>query len=157
MPRPPIPNPPYTGACLCGAVHWRLEARPLAITACHCNDCKKLSGSSNILVMIGPRDAFHAEGQTHRYRKRADSGREADVMRCANCGTRLWHEPLTAPQTVLIAAGTLDDPSWVEPAAHIWTKRISPGVAMQEDTLKVEGQPADRTAQIEAFTNLYPL
>jgi hypothetical protein len=137
-------------------VHWRLEARPLAVNACHCNDCKKLSGGTNLLVMIARRDQFHAEGPTHRYRKRADSGREADVVRCANCGTRLWHEPLTGAEFVLIAAGTLDDPSWAEPASHIWTKRISPGVTMQDDTLKVEGQPADRSGQIEAFERLYP-
>lgn len=154
--RPPIPDPPYTGACLCGAVHWRLEARPLAVNACHCNDCKKLSGGTNLLVLIAQRDKFRGEGPVERYRKRADSGREADVVRCAHCGTRLWHEPLTAPNVVLIAAGTLDDPSWVVPASHIWIERASPGVVMQDDALKVEGQPADRAAQLDAFARLYP-
>jgi hypothetical protein len=56
--RPPIPNPPYTGGCLCGALRWRLEERPLAINACHCIDCKKLTGATNLLMLVAKRFSF---------------------------------------------------------------------------------------------------
>ena len=58
---------------------------------------------------------FRHQGEIARYRKRADSGREIDLVRCANCGVRLWHEPLSSPEFVFIAAGTLDDPTWAVP------------------------------------------
>ena len=45
-------SPPYHGGCLCGAVRYRLEARPLAINACHCNDCRKLTGAANLLMLM---------------------------------------------------------------------------------------------------------
>ena len=153
--RPPIPDPPYTGGCLCGALRWRLEERPLAINACHCTDCKKLTGATNLLMLVAKRDAFEAEGAGDVFRKEADSGREIDIVRCAECGTRLWHEPLSSPALVFIAAGTLDDPSWAIPTSHIWIEKASPGVVMQDDAVKIEGQPGDRQALMDAFTKVY--
>jgi hypothetical protein len=156
MKRPPIPAPPYEGACLCGAVRYRLSARPLAVNACHCVDCKKLTGATNLLMILAPRDALTHEGATARYRKRADSGNEVDIVRCALCGVRLWHEPLTAPQLVIVAVGTLDDPSWAVPTSHIFVRSVSPGVVLQDDALVLENGPMDRRALFEAFARIYP-
>ena len=104
----PIPAPPHRGGCLCGAVRYRYDAAPIAVVACHCRDCQKLTGATNLLTIYADRTAFvHEQGELARYRKRADSGREADYSRCASCGTRVWHEPHSAPQWVFIAAGTL--------------------------------------------------
>ena len=58
--RPPIPEPPYRGGCLCGAVRYRFDARPWALNACHCTDCKKLTGATNLLMVLGAREAFSA-------------------------------------------------------------------------------------------------
>ncbi|MDB5739193.1 MAG: Gfa-like protein [Alphaproteobacteria bacterium] len=155
MTRPPIPAPPYDGGCLCGAVRWRLSARPLAVNACHCTDCKKLTGATNLLMLLATREAFSHAGDVERWRKRADSGRELDIARCRVCGTRLWHEPLSSPALVFVAAGTLDDPSWAVPTSHIWTHRASPGVTMQDDAIQVPGQPVERQALMDAFTAIY--
>jgi hypothetical protein len=153
--RPPIPDPPYTGACLCGAVRYRVEARPLTITACHCDACKKMSGGTNLLVFTVPRDSFHhLSGELQRYRRIAESGRQSDVVRCATCGTRLWHEPQAFP-VMTVTAGTLDDPSWAVPATHIWIEKASPAALMHDDAAKFTGQPP-REAQIEAFARIYP-
>ncbi|MCP5412959.1 MAG: GFA family protein [Alphaproteobacteria bacterium] len=152
--RPPIPNPPYQGGCLCGQVRYRLDARPATMTACHCDACKKLSGATNLLVVTAPRDQFHhLSGELQRFRRTADSGRQSDVVRCANCGTRLWHEPLSFP-VVTLAAGTLDDPSWVVPASEIWVEKASPAAIFHSDATRFHGQP-DRQAQVDAFNALY--
>ena len=156
MARAPIPEPPYQGGCLCGAVRYQLNARPLGLNACHCDDCKKLTGATNLLMVLAARDGFaHAGGKVERYRKRADSGREIDIVRCQTCGIRLWHEPLAAPNLIFIAAGTLDDPRWVVPTSHIWIEKASPNVIMEGDALKVRGQPTERQALFEAFARIY--
>jgi hypothetical protein len=156
MTRPPIPPPPYAGGCICGAVRWRLNARPLAINACHCNACKKMTGATNLLMILAPRDVFeHVAGEVQRFRRTAESGRQSDVVRCATCGTRLWHEPLSAPTLVFVAAGTLDDSGWVVPTSHIWIENASQGVTMQDDALKMKGQPPDRQVLLDAFRDIY--
>ena len=149
---PPIPAPPHRGGCLCGAVRYSYDAAPLATVACHCRDCQKLTGATNLLTIYADRAAFrHEQGELARYRKRADSGREADYVRCARCGTRLWHEPHNAPEYVFIAAGTLDDPYWVVPVAHIWTSRAAPSAHIPEGVYTTEQGPADRAELIAAF------
>lgn len=128
----------------------------MAVNACHCTDCQKLTGATNLLMILGPRSAFvHERGDVDRYRKRADSGNEVDIVRCAKCGVRLWHEALTAPQLAIVAAGTLDDPSWAIPTSHIWVKRASPGAVFQENALVVEGGPSDRRVLFDAFERIY--
>lgn len=156
MTRPPLPDPPHLGGCLCGAARYSYNARPLAANACHCSDCKKLSGGSHIQMLIADRSAFkHETGDLKRWRKRAKSGREVDIARCAACGTRLWHEGLSAPQFVFICAGTLDDTSWFMPASHIWVE-CDPLYPFTPDAIRVEGQPTDRQILIDAFNRLYP-
>lgn len=155
--RPPIPDPPYRGGCLCGAVRYSFSARPRAINACHCRDCQKLTGATNLLTVYAPRESFvHEQGKVDRFRKRADSGRESDYFRCASCGCRLWHEPLTMPQFTMVAAGTLDDPSWAVPATHIWTSRALAAAAIPEGVATWELGPADRLELIAEFEKVYP-
>jgi hypothetical protein len=156
MNRTPIPAPPYRGGCMCAATRYQLDGPPLAVNACHCSDCKKLSGANNILMVLAAREVFvHVQGEVSRYRKRADSGREIDIVRCFACGTRLWHEPLSSPHLVFIAAGTLDDPGWAIPASHIWVEKAASGTRFEDDAIKVEGQPPAREILMDAFAKIY--
>lgn len=156
MKRPPIPPPPHRGSCLCGAVRYACDAAPLATVACHCRDCQKLTGATNLLTIYFESAAFRQEqGELASFRKRADSGREADYARCARCGTRLWHQPLATPQWIMVAAGTLDDPSWVVPAAHIWVSRAAPSACIPDGVYRREKGPADRAELIAAFDAAY--
>jgi hypothetical protein len=155
--RPVIPNPPYHGGCLCGRVRYRLDARPLGINACHCADCRKLTGAANLLMLLAASSAFvHESGDLARYRKTADSGRQLDIVRCAYCGVRLWHEPLSSPEYVFIAAGTLDDSRWAIPTSHIWIEGARAGTQFEGDAICVEGQPQTRQVLMDAFARLYP-
>jgi hypothetical protein len=137
-------------------VRYRLDAPPLAINACHCTDCRKLTGATNLLMVLAHSRAFcHNGAGLARFRKRADSGREIDIVRCAACGIRLWHEPLMSPEFVFVAAGTLDDPAWAVPTSHIWTKRAAPNAVFEDDALRLEAQPADRQQLLAAFARIY--
>ena len=39
-------NKILTGGCICGEVKYKLTETPLFTQACHCKDCKILTGSS---------------------------------------------------------------------------------------------------------------
>ena len=155
MQRPDLPSPPFTGGCHCGAVRYVYAARPLALNACHCGDCKKFTGATHSEVLIGDRAAFSFTGAVERYRKRGDSGREIDVVRCAKCGARSWHDPVTAPY-VFIQAGGLDDNSWFLPTGHIWVEKAAPGQFFAQDSVRIVGQPSDRHVLFDAFQRAYP-
>ncbi|MGD9967637.1 MAG: GFA family protein [Hyphomonadaceae bacterium] len=154
--RKALPPPPYVGGCLCGRVRYAYKAQPRALNACHCNDCKRLTGSDYVKMLLGERLHFAQTGETQVCRKRADSGREMDIRRCAACGTRLWHEPVQAPQFIFICAGALDDAGWVVPTSHIWVERADEAVQFAPDALLVQGQPKDRQVLFDHFDRLYP-
>ncbi len=153
--RPAIPDLPHDGGCLCGAVRYRVVGPPLAVSACHCQDCRKLTGVAHGVNVLFARDAFeHRQGETDTHHKTADSGRVSQIVRCAKCGVRLWHLPAAGPY-MLVAAGTLDDPSWVVPNAHIWIEKAPAGTAFTPDALMIEGQPLERETMIAHFARLY--
>jgi hypothetical protein len=153
--RPPIPEPPYAGGCLCGQARYTLAARPLALNACHCTDCKVSTGSSHIEMLIADAAAFHCTGETQSFIKTADSGRRLDIHRCTRCGTRLFHHNLANRALVFIPAPTLDESAWAIPTSHIYVERASPGVTIPGDAVTVEGQPADRAVLMAAFARVY--
>jgi hypothetical protein len=133
-----------------------MGSRPLAINACHCMDCKKLSGATHLLVLHAERASLSLEGETATFVRRADSGREIDVVRCANCGVRLFNLPRSAPQLAFVAAGTLDDPSWALPTSHIYADRAAPSFVFESDALVLPGSPADRQLLWDHFRAIYP-
>jgi hypothetical protein len=39
----------FEGGCACGAVRYRMTARPMFVHCCHCLDCQKQTGSAFVL------------------------------------------------------------------------------------------------------------
>jgi hypothetical protein len=155
MARPSLPDPPHTGGCLCGAVRFEMRARPLAINACHCTDCKRASGGTHtIFIHARAGDVTHS-GALLTHRKTADSGRKVDTARCVACGTRLWHHPVSAPELMFIAAGVLDAGDWAVPTSHIFTRSMAPDVTPAADALVYDGPAPDRQLLWDRFAALY--
>jgi hypothetical protein len=137
--RPPLPAPPILGGCHCGAIRYRISARPMAINACHCDDCKRLSGAPFGLYLHVPRAHLdRAPGELDVFRRKGGSGNMIPISRCRACGTRMWHEPEIAPGLVILCAGTLDDPSWAIPTSHIFTNQAAPDAVAASDALVIE-------------------
>ena len=42
-------NQSLTGGCICGQVKYQIIDKPLFTQACHCKDCKVLTGSSYVV------------------------------------------------------------------------------------------------------------
>ena len=60
-----LPETPdfLTGGCMCGAVRYRISAKPMAAALCHCNRCRPQSGSAFSTVIILKRSTFDLEGE----------------------------------------------------------------------------------------------
>jgi hypothetical protein len=85
------------------------------------------------------------------YDKAADSGRTVRMMGCAECGTKVWNDPLASPQFLVLKPGTLDDMSWAVPIGNIWTASKAPWVGIDEAQVNFPGQPADRQPLNDAW------
>jgi hypothetical protein len=113
------------GGCQCGAIRYRIEGELMGSGACHCRSCQYSTGGGPNVVALAPKAGFTVtRGEPKRHVRPGGSG--ADVARffCAECGTPLWSEG--ALPFYPVKAGSLDDPSILEPSIHLWTSEAQP-------------------------------
>jgi len=124
------------GGCACGAIRYRLTAAPMIVHACHCRDCQKLTGSAFVINLWLERKFVEASGAAPVAFSQppGPSGSPHEIFVCGSCSTQLWSEYHSAPgDTVLLRAGTLDDPSQITPNVHIFTRSKLPWLELPAD------------------------
>jgi hypothetical protein len=145
------------GGCHCGGVRYAVTAPPLAVNACHCDDCKRLSGGPFGLYAHVAKAALEIRGGARdTFRRTGGSGNQILIERCAVCGTRMWHLPDVAPDLAILCAGTLDDSAWAIPTSHIWTEYAAADAVAADDALVVDGFQTTRAALWDRFGEIYP-
>jgi hypothetical protein len=140
---------PLTGGCHCGAVRYELTAAPYLAYVCHCTDCQRQTGSAYGMSMPAPRAAFRVtKGDPASYRRTTPSGRIGVGRFCGACGTRVFSE--STPEIITLRPGTLDDASWVVPAAQIWTRSAHPWACL-DDVVSNDENPDGYEAATRAW------
>ena len=122
-------NKPVSGGCQCGAIRYQLRGESKMLYACHCKDCQKQSSSAFGMSLIVTPQSLHFVSGEDRIRAWDTRGGDGNIKRChfcADCGTRIYHASDRPGDDISIKAGTLDDPSWLAPAAHLWTDSAQP-------------------------------
>ena len=99
----------FSGSCLCGSVHYTITAKVLRFFHCHCQRCRKATGTghaSNIIVRPS-RVNWTAGESLLTYYKLPEAERFATNF-CSHCGSPM---PRVAPDMSIgvIPAGTLDE------------------------------------------------
>lgn len=101
-----------SGSCLCGAIRFTARPSGPAAIACHCTQCRKLSGhfsasfDSEAPVMLAGHTAEYAtpKGGVRGF--------------CGDCGSSLWFRDADGNWSV--EAGTVDGPTGLSLAQHIY-------------------------------------
>jgi hypothetical protein len=133
----------HEGGCLCGAVRYRVTGEPNLAAVCHCTRCKGMTGSAFSVPAYFDEAAVQIiSGVLKTYECRSDeANRWLKLQFCPTCGTTVTWTGEWAPRSRGIAVGTLDDPNWVKPRAHIWTRSALHWMAFPPDVQIVETQP----------------
>jgi hypothetical protein len=112
----------YVGGCLCGALRYEFLTEPTTVYICHCTECQKVSSSAfGVSVRVGADEFSITQGESKSIETVADSGRTKVGFFCPECGIRINNKP-TSGNFVVVKAGTLDNPNFFKPIAHIWTQ-----------------------------------
>lgn len=110
-----------TGGCLCGQVRYAYRGEVGPSIYCHCNDCRRITGSAfNVGVRFEHAQFTLTAGTTKGFTKQADSGNELTRHFCANCGSPLYSSAPRNRSFIYVKAGTVDDPTLIEPASQSW-------------------------------------
>jgi hypothetical protein len=118
----------FTGACLCGAVRFRIHSALAPIQICHCPQCGKAQGGPFATNIPVARSAFEIVGgldQLRRYESTPGKFRHF----CGRCGSPIYSSREALPLLVRVRAGLIDGPlpvrpqsqAFVEAKANWWT------------------------------------
>jgi hypothetical protein len=75
---------------------------------------------------------------------------------CGDCGGRLYGERAGRAETINLRAGTLDDTSWLVPAAHMVARSAQPWVRPAAGAACHETEPADFRAAAGIWRAMWP-
>ena len=108
---------PVSGHCLCGAIRYKAERVRRQVVACHCSQCRQWTGGLWQATQV-LRDEITIEdpdGNLNWFQS-SDKARRGF---CGTCGSSIFFDHADRP-TFSILAGTLDQPSGLELALHIY-------------------------------------
>ncbi|MBF9044211.1 aldehyde-activating protein [Rhodobacterales bacterium HKCCE4037] len=123
---------PLAGGCQCGAVRYRITAPPVTCYVCHCDDCRRQSGSAFGMSLQVPHESVEIAGPLVDLSWTGGSGRASTRRFCERCGTRVTHQ-IDGSAIVVIKPGTLDDPDWLRPAGHIFSDQRAAWLPRPDD------------------------
>jgi hypothetical protein len=104
------------GSCLCGAISYKVDGPLRPVTACHCNQCRKQTGSFYTATSAADAD-FTIEGADNLTWFTASP--EAKRGFCKTCGSALFWK-WNGGDTISIMAGTLDGDTGLKLVEHIF-------------------------------------
>jgi hypothetical protein len=133
---------PLAGSCLCGAIRYTVDVPIAELRACHCTSCQKASGAGGSVNAVVPSAAFKiTQGTPKRFDSKADSGRTLHRYFCGDCGSPIYSQRATSPETVVVRAGTFDNAQGMKITANIWTKSARPWAFIDPASKQFPGQP----------------
>ncbi len=114
----PVPRS-FTGGCICGAVRYQCDSRPIVMLNCHCRDCQQVTGGPYTPVVYVPANAFHiTKGTLRHFATESEASGQNLRGFCADCGCRLTGAQ--SERGIGITASSLDDPSWFKAKMNLW-------------------------------------
>lgn len=152
MTSPPLP---WDGGCRCGRVRFRLTARPLVTTVCHCTGCQRMTASAFSTTLTMPVDALEVTagetviGGLH--------GAESQHHHCDWCKSWLFTRLPAEYGAVNVRATMLDDARWFVPFMETYTSEALPWVTTPaQHSYTTLPEPAEFPKLIAAFAAAHP-
>lgn len=136
-------NKMHRGGCLCGAVTFSVDGPLRPVVACHCEQCRRLSGNY-VAATSAPVDHVAIDGPVTWYR----SSETARRGFCGVCGSNMfWAGPGSA---LSIMAGVLDQPTGLTLAGHIYCEGRGDWYDLPAQERQEPGADASLTTQVIA-------
>lgn len=115
-----------SGGCLCGAVRYEISGTPQRFYHCHCQRCRKSTGTGHASnIMLTPERFVWTAGEALIARYKVPEAERFTRCFCTQCGSPL---PRQVPElgVAVIPAGSLDSELPITPQARIfWDSRAA--------------------------------
>jgi len=131
----------YTGHCHCGAVTYTAKGPPVVVAQCHCEACRRLSGTGHSVGAMFPAEAVTVTGALRTYSYTSDQASQVTKASCAVCGSPIYGQNTRAPDHITLTLGTMDDATGLEVEVVIFARDQPHWDALGPDVASFAGQP----------------
>jgi len=104
----------FPGGCACGAVRYRVHGPPVVVAQCHCETCRRISGTGHTIGAMFPAGALVLDGDTAEFGYVSDTGSTVTKGFCPRCGSPIFGKNTGSPAHVTLSLGTMDDAAGLE-------------------------------------------
>jgi hypothetical protein len=112
----------HTGGCMCGALRYCASGAPLRVGLCHCETCRRNTGTPFLAFAVFPRDRVTIlSGETGFFQSSPKGKRHF----CRACGAPVFSE-WSDTNSFDLYLGSLDQPERLRPSYELWTVRRPP-------------------------------
>lgn len=120
------------GSCLCGGVRFEVAEPFLTVSACHCTNCKKISGGGGTVGGLARTDAVRVvEGEQLLTTYQPVEGTAKTF--CSVCGSNLFGAGWPHSERTSVRLSALDDPFDGQPERRIFVRSVAPWETLPED------------------------
>lgn len=99
----------YPGKCLCGNVVYTAHGSPVVVAQCHCEECRRLSGTGHTVGAMFAAQAVDLNGELREFTYDSDNGSQVTKAFCATCGSPIFGRNTRTPDHLTLSLGTMDD------------------------------------------------
>lgn len=110
-------NVAHEGGCACGRVRFEVRGPLGPVVACHCESCRRQTGSFVMASAVAADDLAILTGAERLAEWRASDS--AVRRHCSDCGSFLFWQP-DGGDRVSVMAGALDQPTGLALSEHIF-------------------------------------
>jgi hypothetical protein len=131
----------HSGSCLCGAVRFEIEGKFERFYLCHCEHCRKDTGSAHAANLFSSTATLKWLAGKEQVRQFNLPGTRHSKGFCAGCGSALPRIELDGA-LIVVPAGSLDSGVRIRPDAHIFVSSRASWDDALETVPKIERLPS---------------
>ncbi len=118
------------GHCNCRAIEYAFSGQPLWVAHCHCESCRRATSAAFATYVGVKLEQFHyLKGEPSAYESSPGTHRYF----CGTCGSPLAFVGAKWPGEVHLYAGSLVDPTAIEPRGHMNTAEQLPWAEVHDE------------------------
>ena len=123
----------FSGHCLCGSVRFEFRAEPESPHCCHCDDCRRASGSVYGSFVYVSAESLQVTGEMHSYEHQNDQSSAMKKYFCPSCGSHIFGTSSKTPERRAIWVGVINDASWFKPEVYFYASKKLPHVPVDPE------------------------
>jgi hypothetical protein len=131
----------YTGRCQCGGVAYEAVGDPVIVAQCHCEQCRRLSGTGHTVGAMFTVASVTMRGRMNDYCYISTLGSKVTKSFCRVCGSPICGRNSKNPDHVTIALGSMDDAKGFDVHVVIFDRDKQCWDQLEKDVLRYDTQP----------------